>query len=207
MTLSPTGRSPKKRAPAHPYRGSVASGPARRRRLTRVEMDELTDYLNRLPDSLLGNLYRGMGGQPSRVASRDRMIQLSVRALAQGNRLGSLVKALHQRDRQALAILVQVGGLAQCQEFHQELILSLGGNEREWKKVMSTLGEKGLIAATEERDGVFFYLIPAPLVDHMVDHLHEDLDLPGFEHEDVKVEETADFSPPLDFSITTLATY
>jgi len=175
--------------------------------MTRTELDAIAEYLERLPDSLVGNLYSGMGGQPSRVASRDRMIQLTVRAIAQGNRLGSLVKGLHQRDRQALAILVQVGGLAQSEEFHAELILSLGGNDREWKKVMSTLGEKGLVAATEERDGVFFYLVPAPLLEHTIEHLREDLELPGFEHEDVRVQSDSDFSPPLDFTITTLATY
>ncbi|MCK6507785.1 helicase-associated domain-containing protein [Myxococcota bacterium] len=207
VTLAGTGRNVRPKEPTHPYRGGVMSGTARRRRLTRVELDALADYLDRLPDSLLGNLYRGMGGQPTRVATKDRMIQLTVRALAQGNRMGALIKSLHQRDRQALAVLVQAGGLAQCEEFEQELILSLGGNDREWKKVMSTLGERGLVAATEERDGLFFYLVPAPLLEPMFEHLREDLDLPGFEHEDVKIENEADFSPPLDFTITTLATY
>ncbi len=207
VTLSPTGRVPHWNLPVHPNRGSVASAPARRRRMSRQDLDWLNDYLSRMPEALVGNLYGGMGGQPGRVSSPDRMIQLAVRAIAQGNRLGTLVKSLHQRDRQALAILVQVGGLAQHEEFHQELILSLGGNEREWKKVMSTLGEKGLVAATTERDGIFFYMIPAPFVEHMIEHLSEDLDLPGFEHDDVKVQTDTEFCPPLDFTITTLATY
>lgn len=207
VTLASTGKSPSWMLPSHPYRGTVVSAPSRRRRLNRVELDQLTDFLNRLSEPLVGSLYSGMGGQPGRVATPDRMIQLTVRAIAQGNRLGALVKGLHQRDRQALAILVQVGGLAHADELHQELILSLGGNDREWKKVMSTLGEKGLVAATPEHDGVFFYIIPAPFIDHMVEHLREDLDLPGFEHEDVKVQGESEFCPPLDFTITTLATY
>ncbi|RME23755.1 MAG: hypothetical protein D6798_12885, partial [Deltaproteobacteria bacterium] len=207
VTLAPTGRAVKWQLPTHPNRGPVANAPTRRRRMSRQELDELSEYLSRMPEPLVANLYAGMGGQPGRVASRERIIQLTVRAIAQGNRLGLLVKGLHQRDRQALAILLQVGGLAQAEEFHQELILSLGGNDREWKKVMSTLGEKGLVAATPERDGVFFYMVPAPFVEHMIEHLREDLDLPGFEHDDVRVQTETEFCPPLDFTITTLATY
>jgi len=170
-------------------------------------MEGLGAYLERMPDKLLSHLYRGMGGQPGRVASKDRMIQLAVRAIAQSNRLSNLVKTLHQRDRQALAILVQCGGLAQNEEFHQELNLSLGGNEREWKKVMATLCERGLVAASEERDGVFFYLVPNPLVPHLIDSLQEDLSLPHFEAEDVRIQDARPFQPPFDFSLVTLATY
>ncbi|MCB9777816.1 MAG: helicase-associated domain-containing protein [Alphaproteobacteria bacterium] len=207
VTLSPSGRNPRPRDPVHPARLAVVSGPARRRRLTRGELDELSAYLEELHEELVGNLYSGMGGQPGRVSSDDRMIQLTVRALAQGNRLSALVKGLHQRDRQALAILVQVGGLAQSEEFQNELILSLGGNDREWKKVMSTLGEKGLVAATEEREGLFFYVIPAPILELLIEHLTEDLELPGFEQDDVRVQADTEFCPPLPFTITTLATY
>lgn len=207
VTLATTGKAHRRREPSHPYRGGVLSGLSRRRRPTRVEVEALTAYLDRLPESLLGALYRGLGGQPNRVTATDRMVQLTVRALVQGNRLGGLLKSMHQRDRQALAILVQAGGLAQAEEFHQELVLSLGGSDREWRKVMGILGERGLVAASEERDGVFFYIVPAPLIEAMIENLREDLDLPGFEHEGVRVENEADFSPPLDFTVTTLATY
>ncbi len=207
VTLASTGKAHRRREPSQPYRGGVLSGASRRRRLTRVEIEALTAYLERLPESLLGALYRGLGGQPNRVTATDRMVQLTVRALVQGNRLGGLLKSMHQRDRQALAILVQAGGLAQAEEFHQELVLSLGGNDREWRKVMGILGERGLVASSEERDGIFFYIVPAPLIEQMIENLREDLDLPGFEHEGVRVENEADFSPPLDFTITTLATY
>lgn len=207
VSLPRSGRMPRHRSALHPHRGSVASGLARRRRMSRGELDGLADYMAQMPDALVAALYSGMGGQPGRVAGADRMIQLAVKAIAQGNRLGSLVKSLHQRDRQALAVLVQCGGIGHHEELKQELILSLGGHEREWKKVLSTLGDRGLIAATEEREGEFFYLIPEPLMDALIEQLHEDLVLPSFEHEEVRVIDPRPFCPPLDFSLVTLATY
>jgi len=170
-------------------------------------MDDLAAYLDRLPDSLLGNLYRGMGGQPGRVPSKDRMIQLAVRAIAQGNRLSALLRQLHQRDRQALAILVQCGGLAQTEELKAELMLSLGGSDREWSKVLANLSERGLLASSEVQDGHSFAIVPEPLLVHLVEHLKEDLTLPEFDHEDVRVLDEQPFSPPLEFSMVTLATY
>lgn len=175
--------------------------------MSRAEMDALADYLNRLPDQIVAQLYSGLGGQPGRVPGKDRMIQLTVRAIAQGNRLSAMLKTLHQRDRQGLAILLQCGGLAHEAELVQELVLSLGGTEREWTKVLTNLGDKGLVAATDEQDGHWFYLVPEPLIDHLLDHLREDLDLPGFDNEDVKVMDGRPFCPPLDFSIISLLTY
>ncbi len=207
ITLPPTGRIPNRRMAVHPESGRPASGPARRRRLTRAELEELSQYISELPEQYVANIYDGMGGQPDRVPTRDRMIQLTVKAIAQGNRLASLVRGIHQRDRQALAILVQCGGLAHHAEFHQELIVSLGGNEREWAKVMANLGTKGLVAATQEKEGNFFYLIPQPMMGFLIEPLREDLILPSFEHEDVRIIDDKPFAPPLDFSITTLATY
>jgi hypothetical protein len=207
VTLPPTGRIPNRRMAVHPESGRPANGPSRRRRLNRAEVEELSAYIGELPEQYIANIYDGMGGQPDRLPSRDRMIQLTVKAIAQGNRLSSLVRSIHQRDRQALAILVQCGGLAQHKEFHQELIVSLGGSEREWIKVMTNLGTKGLIAATEEREGTFFYLIPQPMMGFLIEPLRDDMVLPSFEHDDVRVVEDKPFAPPVDFSITTLATY
>jgi signal recognition particle subunit SEC65 len=178
-----------------------------RRRLSRSEMDALANYIGELPEQLAVNLYSGLGGQPSRMADKTRMVQLTVRALAQGSRLGTLIKSLHQRDRQALAILVQCGGLGHSTEFIQELVLSLGGNEREWTKVMALLSGKGLVGATEVREGLFFYMIPDPILEHLLPHLHEDLVLPTFDDEDVRVLDERPFCPPIDFSVVTLASY
>ena len=207
VALPRSERVPKRRLAVHPSRGKVASGAARRRRMSRSEMDALADYLNRMPDQIVAQLYSGLGGQPGRVPGKDRMIQLTVRAIAQGNRLSALLKTLHQRDRQALAILLQCGGLAHQEEFQRELMLSLGGNEREWTKVLTNLGDKGLVAATDEQDGHYFVLVPEPLIDHLLEHLRDDLVLPGFDNEDVKVMDGRPFCPPLDFSLTSLLTY
>ncbi len=207
VTLPSNGRLPNRRVAVHPASGKPASGPARRRRLSRSQMDGLADYLGSLPEQYVANLYTGMGGQPDRVPTRDRMIQLTVRAVAHGARLANLVRQIHQRDRQALAILVQCGGLAHFEEFHQELVVSLGGTHKEWQRVMTSLGNKGLVAATEEREGHYFYLIPQPLVGHLIEPLRDDLVLPNFDQEDVRVIDPRPFAPPLDFSLTTLATY
>ncbi len=207
VSLPRTGRLPRARSALHPHRGAVASGMARRRRLNRSEVDSFGRYLAQMPEPLVAALYSGLGGQPSRVTGGERMIQLAVKAIGQGNRLQALVKGLHQRDRQALAILVQCGGIGHCEELRAELILSLGGTDREWKKVLSTLGDKGLVASTEERDGDFFYLIPEPLMDVLVETLSEDLVLPHFDSDEVRVIDPRPFSPPFDFSMVTLATY
>lgn len=207
VALPNTGKLPRRRAAIFPPRGAAVSGPARRRRLTRTEIEALADYLSKVPESMLAGLYAGLGGQPTRVNQKERMVQLSVRAISQGARLGVMLKALHQRDRAALAVLVQCGGLGHADEFHQELVLSLGGSDREWRKVMATLGERGLVAASEERDGQFFYLIPDPLMDQLIDGLREELALAVFAHEDVKVVDPRAFCPPFAFSVATLVTY
>ncbi len=188
-------------------RSAPVAGLTRRRRISRAEAQELSVYLNRMPIPLLTALYKGLGGQPGRVTDQVRVVQLTVRAIAQGKRLGNLLKNAHPRERTALATLIQCGGLAHSDEFHRELSLSLGGQEREWKKVILQLANKGLVVASEERDDQFFYLVPDPLVEHMVEHLDEELKVPIFKHDDVEVKEGRPFSPPLDFSITTLCTY
>jgi signal recognition particle subunit SEC65 len=172
-----------------------------------VELEDLSAWLERMPDNLVSNLYKGLGGQPNRVATVDRMIHLAVRAIAQGSRISSLLKGLSERDRKALASLLQCGGIAHATEFQRELILSFGGHDREWKRVLSNLADKGLVAASTEADGQFFYIIPQPLTDGLLDGLSQDLSLPVFSHEDVRVIDEMPFTPPLDFSITSLATY
>jgi hypothetical protein len=207
VSIPSTGRNPHHKRSSRSRRGPPGSAAGRRRRLTRSEVEELSKWLRQLPEPLVANLYRGLGGQPHRVANYDRMIQLTVRAVAQTGRIATLLKSLHERDRKALAALLQAGGLAHSSEFHRELALSFGGQERDWVRTMKVLGEKGVLVATLEQDGSFFYVIPEPLVDGLLQELAEDIALPVFHHSDVKVIDERPFCPPLDFSITTLATY
>jgi len=170
-------------------------------------MDNLAEWLTTLPEHLVATLYKGLGGQPGRVPNQERMIQLSVRAIAQGSRLVSLLKQLHERDRKALTVLLQCGGVAYSDEFLRELGLTLGGRESEWKRTMNALAQRGLVMASDEQDGAFFYIVPPPLVDGLLAELEPEMALPTFDHEDMRVLDHEPFQPPLDFSITSLATY
>ena len=200
---SRSGRRRKRRR----RRAAAVAGLNRRRRLSRGELDELESYFARMPDNLLSQLYRGLGGQPSRVTEPKRMVQLTVRAVGQGKRLGALLKALHPKERTALAMLIQCGGLAHSEELLRELHLSLGGHDREWVKTLQVLADKGLVCATVEQDGQFFYLVPEPLVEFLVEHLTDELAVSVFKHDDIRVVNQRPFSPGLDFSVTTLCSY
>lgn len=188
-------------------RAAAVAGLNRRRRLSRSQLDDLEAYFSRMPDVLLAQIYRGLGGQPSRVTEPKRMVQLTVRAVGQGKRLGALLKALHPKERTALAMLIQCGGLAHSEELLRELHLSLGGSDREWVKTLQVLADKGLVCATVEQDGQFFYLVPEPLVEFLVEHLTDELAVSVFKHDEIRVVNPRAFSPPLDFSITTLCSY
>lgn len=202
-----SGRNPHRKRNSRAKRSPPGSPAARRRRLDRNQQQSLSDWLDALPDSLLANLYRGLGGQPKRVPNRQRLIQLAVRAVAQGNRLDALTRQLHERERKTLAALLQCGGIAHSAEFHRTMVLAFGGHEREWEKAVKGLAERGLVSASSDQDEDFFYVVPDPLMDGLVDAMGADLELPRFEHDDVRVLEHRPFSPPLDFSVTTLATY
>ncbi len=202
-----SGRNPHRKRNSRARRAKPGSSGARRRRLEKGEVRHLSDFLDTMPDGLLANLYKGLGGQPRRVPNRDRLIQLAVRAVSQGSRLESLVRALHERERKTLAALLQCGGIAHNEEFHRTLVLAYGGHEREWQKAVRSLAERGLVVASAEQEEAYFYVIPDPLIDGLVDAMGPDMELPTFEHDDVRVIEDKPFSPPLDFSITSLATY
>ncbi len=191
----------------HRKKWKPAAGMARRRRMTRNELDDLVGYFSQMPESLLSSLYRALGGQPGRVGDTDRMVQLTVRAIAQGNRLGVLLHQMHQRDRQALAALIQCGGLAHADELHRELVLMLGGRETDWARTLQVLSDRGLVFASAPIEDGFFYLVPDPIVDHLLEHLAPEMALSIFEHDDIRVVDQRPFCPPLDFSLATLATY
>ena len=200
------GRKPRRRRTRRRRKAPV-SGVARRRQLTRAQIEELEEYFSKVDHSLLQNMYRGLGGQPDRVGEPERIVQLCVRALSQSKRIASMLRSMHERERTALAILIQCGGLAHSEEFLTELSLSLGGQSREWQKVMVTLANKGLIFASEERDKQFFYLVPDPMVEFLVEGLSAEMSVPNFAHPEIAVREQSPVCPPRDFSVPPLCTY
>ncbi|MFK7928569.1 MAG: helicase-associated domain-containing protein, partial [Myxococcota bacterium] len=207
VSVPSSGRNPHRKRNSRARRSTPGSATARRRRLSRSEIDDLAGWLERMPEALVAGLYKGLGGQPGRVSGNDRMIQLAVRAIAQGSRLTSLLKSLHERDRKAVSALLQCGGIAHSEEFLRELMLSFGGHEREWKKTMSILAERGVVFSSGAANNEFFYVVPEPLIDGLVAALESDLALPTFDHDDVRIMESRPFCPPLDFTICSLATY
>ena len=172
-----------------------------------ISNNKLIQTLEALPLAMVKSLYSGLGGQPSRIPNEERLFHLCSRALKQENRMEILIKNLHNRDRQALCIMLQCGGLIHSQDIFKELSLSLGGQPEEWQKTMKLLAKKGLLAKTKEQDGVFFYVLSAPVIPFLVDHLKEELRLPLFTHDDLKELERKEFEPSFHFSLTTLLTY
>lgn len=207
VSLPSSGRNPQRIRGTRSKRAAPKSPTVRKRNLSRKELDEIGEWLRRAPDQLVANLYKGLGGQPNRVATRKRMIQLTVRAVAQGARIAAMLKSANERERKALAALLQAGGIAHAGELQKELMISYGGHQPEWRKTLTTLANKGVVVSSHEADGDFFYVIPEPLVTGLIDAVQEDLTLPAFNHEDVRVMDAVPFCPPLDFSITSLATY
>jgi len=207
VSVPASGRNPHRKRSSRPRRSKPKSVGSRRRRLNRSQVEELQGWLAELPKALLSSLYKGLGGQPGRVSEKDRMIELASRAIAQGHRLGTIVRQLHEKDRKVLATLVQCGGLGHSAEFLEEMSLTYGGSEREWKRILGQLADKGLVMASPPQDGEFFYIVPEPILDELAEELASEMALPGFESDDVQVREQRPFSPPLDFSVTSVATY
>jgi len=118
-----------------------------------------------------------------------------------------LLNQVHQRDRQALAALIQCGGLAHADEFHRELSLVLGGREGDWARTMTALSDRGLVFASDPVEDGFYYLVPDALLDHLLEHLESELTLPVFQSDEVRALDQRPFCPPMDFSLATLATY
>ena len=72
---------------------------------------------------------------------------------------------------------------------------------------MNVLANRGFVFSTAATATNFYYVIPEPLMDGLVLALEEDLALATFEHDDMRVTESSAFCPPLEFSVTSLATY
>jgi len=207
VSVPASGRNPYRKRSSRSRRSSPGSAAGRRRRLSRADIERLKEWLDRMPDPLIAAMYKGLGGQPNRVANRERMIQLVVKALGQPSRMRSLLKNMHEKDRKALGALLQCGSMAHHEEFRRELQLSFGGHDREWQRVMVMLANRGLVTSSADQDGDWFYIIPEPMVDGLLAELADELAVPTFSHPDVRVIDSRPFCPPLHFSITSLCTY
>src|SRR5688572_13992207 len=71
VNVPSSGKNPARKRSSRARRGAPGSAAARRRRMSRAEVDTLAAWLDRMPETLVSNLYRGLGGQPHRVAGRD----------------------------------------------------------------------------------------------------------------------------------------
>ncbi|NCG17986.1 MAG: hypothetical protein GWP91_03110 [Rhodobacterales bacterium] len=207
ISLASSGRNPYRKRNTRPRRGAPNSPATRRRKMNHDEQNGAAAWLERTPPHIVSAIYRGLGGQPGRVTDVDRMIQLTMRALAQPSRISNLIKQMQEKERKALTALLQTGGAAHAEEFRREMNLSFGGHEREWSRVMVNLANKGLVLATPEQDGHFFYVVPEIIAPALGAQLRHEMVLPTFSHPDVRVLDAVPFCPPLHFSITSLATY
>lgn len=183
------------------------SSTIRRDQLNKKNTQALFSYISKLPEKMVRALYKSTGGQPSRIDSFDRIVQLTIKALGQENRLLSLVKDLNTTEKNSLISIIQSGGIAHCVEILGELQQAYGGNQQHWKQALRQLGHLGLLAKSPSRNGFFFYLIPEPLLPFLEHSLSDELKISPFEHNDVQTPERQEFDVPFEFSLVSLATY
>ena len=173
----------------------------------KISNAELLQYLQKLPESMVNALYQSTGGQPSRIPSFDRVLQLTVKALHQESRLQTSISELPANQLNALIVLVQSGGIAHSSELIEELINTLGNNKKDWENALQALGKMGIVAKSAVKDECFFYTIPAPLIPILESCLREHLTLAPFQHKDLQIQTTNTLPVPFDFLLISLATY
>ena len=78
-----------------------------------------------------------------------------------------------------------------------------------WQRVLKTLGKKGIVARSDIKDDHFFYIIPAPVMNALVDTpiMKDEIRLPIHENSQFQGEDDGSFSPPLSFTLVAYATY
>jgi hypothetical protein len=173
------------------------------RRIGREQESQVAAWCGALPEAILHALARTLGLTPG----RDGLAHEIARALGRSNRLHGVLHQLHARDRQALAALLQCGGLAHAEEMHQDLSAVYGGRPDDWGRTFRVLCDRALAFASPPVEDGFYYLVPEPLFPSLQAALAGDMVLPTFAHEEVRVVDSRPFSPPFDFLLATLATY
>ncbi|MGC6509127.1 MAG: helicase-associated domain-containing protein [Myxococcota bacterium] len=195
--------------PNYPFYNQPFESSLRLRNSDGTSPKSLKQQLQQLPEDYLKCLHQSFDGQLNQVESTEHLASLIHRALKKRDRVNNLVRDIHQRDRQALAVLLQCGGIAHHQEIINELLVSLGGNEAEWQRVLKTLGKKGIVARSDIKDEHFFYIIPSPVMNALVDTpiMKDEIRLPMHENSQFQGEEDDTFSPPLSFTLVAYSTY
>jgi hypothetical protein len=211
VSLPSTGKNPSRKRNSRPTRKAPKQAVSRKRTLTKTESNLLGNWLQDLSPNLAANLYKGLGGQPGRVESHERMVELTLRAVTKGGRLNNLVHQLNDKSKKALCTLIQAGGVAHNSEFLHELSHSFGGHAKDWERTLISLGNRGVIMASPCQGDDFFFVVPTPLIDGLADALADDMRVTSFDDDktgsQVEITDSLAFCPPLDFTVTTLATY
>jgi hypothetical protein len=195
--------------PNYPFYDQPVESSLRLRNPDGTTAKSLKQHLMLLPEDYLKCLHQSFDGQPNQVESTEHLATLVQRALKKTDRVNHLVRDIHQRDRQALAVLLQCGGIAHHEEIINELLLSLGGNEAEWKRVLTTLAKKGILARSEIKEEHFFYLIPTPVMNSLIATpiMQEEIRLPRHNNDQFQNDENETFTPPLSFTLVAYANY
>lgn len=195
--------------PNYPFYSQPFEPSVRLRNKDGLNNKSIKQLLLQYPTDYLRCLHLSFDGQQNQVDSNEHLVSLIQRALKKVDRVNNLVRDIHQRDRQALAVLLQCGGIAHHEEIINELIISLGGNESEWQRVLKGLGKKGVLARSDIKDDHFFYLIPTPIMNALVETplMKAELRLPQHDSSQFQSDEKDGFTPPLSFTLVAYATY
>ena len=98
------------------------------------QREDVISFLGDLKDEFLNSLYITLGGQPNQIPSRDRLIQLIYKAINTSARIEEALEKFHQKDQEALRIILQCGGVVHKKGIIEELRNQLGGSDAEWEK-------------------------------------------------------------------------
>ena len=172
-----------------------------------LQREGVMAFLENLKDDFLNSLYITLGGQPNQIPSRDRLIQLLYKAINTPARIEEAIEKFHQKDQEALRIILQCGGVVHKKGIIEELRNQLGGTETEWEKNLTFLGSKGFLMQTEIRDDVCFYVIPKYIQISLLRAMQRNLLVPIVSAEGIQEPEKKEINPPILTSLSALMVY
>jgi hypothetical protein len=171
------------------------------------QREDVIAFLGDLKDEFLNSLYITLGGQPNQIPSRERLIQLLYKAINTSARIDEALEKFHQKDQEALRIILQCGGVVHKKGIIEELRTQLGGTEAEWEKNLTFLGSKGLLMQTEMREDVCFFVIPKYIQTALVRAMKNLLLVPVVSAEGIQEPKNDGIYPPFLTSLSALMIY